>query len=127
MRCAHLRSGPAALRRVSLGEVILLTGRAVDGFLEHGLRVNHFKLGLEVVDMVRCCATVGTTTGVGKLEVMVHDIVVTSTIAVLLDLLGIDINIATLGKVSWQILHGGCSAFSNALVVTVICLVGAGH
>lgn len=52
---------------------------------------------------------------------------VTSTIAVLLDLLGIDINIATLGKVSWQILHGGCSAFSNALVVTVICLVGAGH
>jgi len=104
----------------------------VDRLFEHGLSVNHFILGLELVDMMRRSAAIGAATGVGELEGMIHDIVghgapVASAIAVLLDLFGIDINKATLGKVAWHIVKANSSAFCKALVVTVVGLVGAGH
>lgn len=52
---------------------------------------------------------------------------VSSSIAILLDLLRIDVGVATLCKVAGQMLGGTGSALSNALVVTVVGLVGAGH
>jgi hypothetical protein len=75
MRCTHLRSGPAALRWVSLGDIVLLTDGSVDRLFENGLRVNHFKLGFEVVEMMRGRAAVGATPSVIKGEVLTHDIV----------------------------------------------------
>jgi hypothetical protein len=47
--------------------------------------------------------------------------------AILLGLLGISINEAVLGKVSWKVLLWGGSAVSKASVVTVVLLVGASH
>ncbi len=46
---------------------------------------------------------------------------------VFLDLFGIDVGIATLGKVTGQVLDRESSAVGEALVVAVVGLVGAGH
>ena len=47
--------------------------------------------------------------------------------AVLLDLLGIDVDVAVLGEELGQMLDGQGGALGNALVVTVVGLVGASH
>lgn len=47
--------------------------------------------------------------------------------AVLLDLLGIDVGVAVLGEEAREVLDGDGGALSDALVVTVVGLVRAGH
>ena len=56
-----------------------------------------------------------------------HNIPISSSVAVLLDLFGIGIGKPALCKVAGQIFSVGGGAFSNALVVTVVGLVRAGH
>jgi hypothetical protein len=52
---------------------------------------------------------------------------VASTSSILLGLLGVLTNMATLSKVLGEVLVRGGSAISNALVVTVVALVRSGH
>jgi hypothetical protein len=52
---------------------------------------------------------------------------IASARSVLLDLLGIHVGMAALGKETREMLRGKSSAFGEALVVTVIGLVGASH
>ena len=47
--------------------------------------------------------------------------------AILLDLLGVDIEMTRLGKEAGQMFSGTGGAGGEALVVTVVCLVGASH
>lgn len=47
----------------------------MDRLLEDGLRLVDFELCLEVGDVVREAATVGTTTGVGEVEFIVIDVI----------------------------------------------------
>lgn len=81
---------------------------------------------------MREAAAVGAATSVGKGEVFISDVVVdgspvTSTRAVLLHLLGVDIGIAVLGKEARKMLGREDSALSETLVVTVVGLVRASH
>lgn len=59
--------------RVGLGELILGLG-AVDALLEDGVDLVHVELGLEVSN-VGVARGVGTTTRVGKVELVIDDLV----------------------------------------------------
>lgn len=59
--------------RVSLGELILSLG-AVDALLEDGVDLVHVELGLEVSD-VGVARGVGAPTRVGKVELVIDDLV----------------------------------------------------
>jgi len=125
-----------ALGRVRLGEVIavvvLLGEGAVERLLKDGLGVNNLKLGPKVPGVMRDGAAVGAATGIGKGKVLVGNLFmegapVTLASAVLFDLFGIDIGVATLGKVTGQMLDRESGAFGDALVVAVVGLVRASH
>lgn len=64
---------------------------------------------------------------VTRANVCRRDIPVASTRTVLLDLLGVGIGKPRLGKETREILGRGSSPLSEALVVTVVGLVGASH
>lgn len=125
----------------------------MDGLVEDGFKLVDFELGLEVGDVGRRGeGGVGTAAGVGHGEALVHNDVTDSApstvsrrvqeddlrvtevnlpvalaTAVLLDLLGVGVGKAVLGEELGEVLHGEGSALSNALVVAVVGLVGAGH
>jgi len=104
----------------------------MDGLLEDRLRVIDLKLGLEVADMVRNTAAVGAAAGVGEGEVFVYNLFSESSPValaptVLLDLLGIDVGIAALGKETRKILDGESSALGNALMITIVGFVRTSH
>lgn len=128
----------------------------MDILLEDGVLVVDLELGLEVGDVVGEVAAVGAATSVGEAEVMVRDIIVhsspmmivlvrhrlietrwrvsdgmyipiASARTVLLHLLRVNICKAMLCKVTWEMLRRGSSALGEALVVSVIGLVGASH
>lgn len=126
----------SALGRVSLGQIvailILLHKRAVDGFLENRFRIVDLKLGLEVSGTVGKAAAVGAAASIGKGEILIHDLIgvaspVTTATAILLDLLWVGVDIAALGEKARKILLSDSSAVGNALVVTIVGLVGASH
>jgi hypothetical protein len=54
--------------------VILLRLGAVDTLLEDGLGLIELELGLEVMEMVGVAAAVGAATSVGKLELLIDDL-----------------------------------------------------
>jgi len=126
----------AALRRISLGEIIavflLFNEGTVDRLFEDRLSVNNLKFGPKVFAMVGHGTAVRATTGIGKSKVLVGNLFMEGTpiafaSAVLFDLFGIDVGVATLGKVSGQMLNGEGSTFSETLVIAIVGLVGAGH
>jgi hypothetical protein len=128
-----LSRGSTALGRVGLGEIFMvLFLRAVERLLEDRLGLVDLKLGLEVGDVVREAAAVGATARVGKSELLVSDIIVdgspvATARAVLLHLFGVDIGEAVLAKEARHSFRGEDSPLGNALVVTVIGLVGSSH
>jgi len=90
------------------------------------------KLGLEVGDMMREAAAVGTAAGVGEAELIVRNVItegspIASARSVLLELLGVGISVATLGKETREVLGGSSSPLGETLVVTVVGLVRASH
>jgi len=104
----------------------------MDGLLEDRLRLIDLKLGLEIADMVRNTAAVGAAAGVGEGEVFIYNFFSESSPValaptVLLDLLGIDVGIAALGKETRKILDGESSALGNALVITIVGFVRTSH
>jgi len=106
--------------------------RAVERLLEDRLGLVDLKLGLKVGDVVREAAAVGATARVGKSELLVSDIIVdgspvATARAVLLHLFGVDIGKAILAKEARYSFRGEDSPLGNALVVTVIGLVGSSH
>lgn len=125
--------GVDTLRGVRLGEVIavLLINRSVDVLLEERIGLIHLELGLEVGEMLVGKA-VGAAAGVGEAETLIHSFIagtspVAFTITVLLDLLGVSINVATLGKEARQIFCRRDTAVGKTLVVTVVVLVRTSH
>lgn len=111
---------------------MILLLRAVERLLEDRLRLVDLKLGLEVRDVVREAAAIGATTRVGKGKLLVSDIIVdgspiTTTRAVLFHLFGVDVGKAILAKEARYSFRGEDSPLGNALVVTVIGLVGSSH
>lgn len=125
--------GVDTLGRVRLGEVIavLLIKRSVEMLLEERVNLIHLKLGLEVREMLVGKA-VGATAGIGEAETLIHDFFtgaspVAFTTTVLLDLLGVNINVATLGEEARQVFCWRDTAIGNALVVTVVVLVRTSH
>jgi len=124
----------ATLGRVSLGEllVVVVSGRSMDRLLKDGLGLIDLELGLEVVDVVREAAAVGATAGVGEGKTFVNYLLANTTpvalaAAVLLDLLGVDVGVATLGEEAWEVVDRDGGALGNALVVTVVGFVGSSH
>jgi hypothetical protein len=104
----------------------------MEGLFEHWLRIIDLKLGFEVRDVVGDAGAVGATTGICEREALVGHIITEATpialaATVLLDLLGVGIGIAMLAKEAWDMLNGEGGSLSNALVVTVVGLVRAGH
>lgn len=131
----ELNRRAATLRTVRLGEVISLVifvNRAVQRLLKHGLGLVDLELALQVTNMVGEGAAVGAAPSVGKAELFVCNVVskctpISSATAVLLDLLGVDVGVTALGKEAWKVLRRVSSTLSEALVVTVVGLVGASH
>lgn len=136
MSCGRRLRRAAALRGIRLGEIIsillLFDEGTVDRLLKDRLTVNHLELGAKLFSVVGDGATVGAATGIGKSKVLVGNVFmkgapVALASTVLLDLFGIDVGVATLGKVTGKMLNGESSAFGDALVITVVGLVGASH
>lgn len=104
----------------------------MERLFEDRLGLIDLELGLEVADVVGEAATVGAAAGIGELEVFVNDFFseaspVASAATVLLDLFGIHVDMAVLGKETWEMLSGSSGAVGETLVVTVIGLVRASH
>lgn len=125
--------GVDTLGRVRLGEVVavLLIKRSVEMLLKERVNLIHLKLGLEVREMLVGKA-VGAATSIGEAESLIHDFFagaspVAFTTTVLLDLLGVNINVATLGEEARQVFCWRDTAIGNALVVTVVVLVRTSH
>jgi hypothetical protein len=62
--------------RLRLGEervIFLVLGWAVDALLKDGLGLVDLKLGLEVAQVVRVAAAVGSATLVGPLELLINN------------------------------------------------------
>jgi hypothetical protein len=125
--------GTPAVGGVRLGQILaVFVDGAVDGLLENGLRFVEVELGFQVPNVVGDTAAVGAAAGIGEAEVLIHDLLakvtpVTLAAAILLDLLGISIYITTLGEEPRQVLGGSSCALGEALVVSVVGLVRAGH
>ncbi|KAI1502611.1 hypothetical protein F5X99DRAFT_378561 [Biscogniauxia marginata] len=101
---------------------------AVDSLLKDGLGLVELELGLEVFQVGRVATTVGTTTGICEVEVLVDDFVagiapIGLATAVLLGLLGVDTFEAVFGKELGQIVMGENGALGNAGVVLLVELV----
>lgn len=112
--------------------LVLLSEGTMDGLVKDGLVIVNLELVLESSGTVGKAAAVGAAPGVGEGEVFIHDVIfhvapVTTAAAVLLDLFGIGVDVAALGKETRQVFLGGGSAFGDALVVTVVGLVRASH
>jgi len=125
--------GVDTLRRVRLGEVIsvLLIKRPMDRLFEDGIGLIHLELGLEVGEMM-VGEAVGATASVGEVEALIHDFFagtspVAFATAVLLDLLGVSINKAALGKEARQMFRRRDAPISKTLVVTIVVLVRTSH
>jgi len=104
----------------------------VELLLKDGLGLVDLKLGLQVSGVVREAAAVGATSSVGEAEVFIHYFIskatpITLAAAVLLDLFGVCVEMAILGKESRKMLCWGSSAVREALVVSVVGLVRASH
>lgn len=124
----------ATIRRVGPSEVLalLLKDGSVNRLLKDGLLLVDVKLSLELANVLREIAAIGATTCVGEGEVLVNDFPtyatpVTLTPAILLDLLRVDASVSVLSKKSGHMLNGDGGALGDALVVTVVGLVRAGH
>jgi hypothetical protein len=125
----------ATLRRVRLGEVIsviVLVKRAVKGLLKDGFGLIDLELALQISHMVGDAAAVGAATSVGEAERLVCDLVInrapiSPAKAVLLDLLGVGVDVAVLCKEAWKVLRRVSGAFSKTLVITVVGLNGTSH
>lgn len=62
---------------VDLGESVILALGA-HALLEDGLRLVDLELGLEVIQVVRVSTTVGVTTFIGKIELLINDLLTSS-------------------------------------------------
>jgi hypothetical protein len=130
-----LSRGAIALGRIRLGEVVgvvIIIEGAVEGLLEDGLGLVDLELALQIAHMVGDGAAVGAATGVGEAELLIRNIVtkgtpIASATAILLHLLWIGISMSTLCKEARKVLRWGSGAVGEALVVTVVGLVGASH
>lgn len=103
----------------------------MDKLFKNGLGLVDLELGLEL-GHVGEAAAVGAATGVGETKVFVDDVIakaapIASTRSVLLDLLGVHVGMTAFGKETREMLRGVSGAVGEALVVTVIGFVRAGH
>lgn len=62
---------------VDLGESVILALGA-HALLEDGLRLVDLELGFEVIQVVRVSTTVGVTTFIGKIELLINDLLTSS-------------------------------------------------
>lgn len=110
--------------------VVISAERSVNVFFKHGLLLIDIKLGLEVVDVCRHVAAVGTATGIGELEVFIHHFgtgcaPVGLATAILLGLLGIGVGEPVLGKELGEVMF--LVVVFKAIVLAVVELVRASH
>lgn len=111
--------------------VVVFKG-AMKRLLEDRLGFIDLELALEISHVVGNAAAVGAAARIGKAELLVCDVIaegspIASSTSVFLDLFGIDIGVAALREEAWEMLRRSCSAFSKALVITVVGFVGTSH
>lgn len=117
--------------------LLLFTSSAMDALLEDGLRFIDLELGLEVLQVGRDAAAVGSAAGIDKGELLlVHDFASSSApiglaTSILLCLLGVGVGIAVLAKelgdVRLRVAASGCTTLNKGRVILVVVLVGASH
>jgi len=112
--------------------LVLFRGRAVQAFLEYGLRLDGLELGLEVLEARRVAAAVGAATGVCQVKALVLDFLAldapsTLPSTILLGLLGVGVGVARLGEVTREVFGGLGSAVCEAGVIAIIVLVRFAH
>jgi len=98
--------------------------------LENRVLINGLELGLEVAE--DCSAAVRSTALVGKVVAIVLRLFTVATpvsfaATFLLDLLGICVGVARLGKVAREVVFWTGGAISETAMVAVVVLLGAGH
>jgi len=99
--------------------------------LKNWIGLDSLKLGLEVTDGV-VSAAIGATTSSGEVvAIVLHLFARAAPIALaatlLLHLFGISVDVPRLGKIARKMLFSRSRAVCEGDVVTIICLVGAGH
>jgi len=104
----------------------------MDTFLEDGFGFVELELSLEIVEMVGIAATVGPTTGVGEVELLIDYFLTDTTpialaAAILLRLLGVDTLEAMLGKELGNSLLREDGALGKTSMVFVVELMRTSH
>jgi len=118
--------------RVGLGEGVILDLGAMDPLLEDRLGFIELEFGLEVRKVVGVAATVGAAAGIGKIELLIDDLLTDSApvslaCAVLLGLLGVNALEAILGEELGKVLMGMGCAVGDGTVVLVVEFVRSSH
>jgi len=129
----HLVLRVATLAR----RLLLFTSSAVDVLLEDWLRLIDLELGLEVLQVGRDAAAVGSAAGIDKGKLfLVHNFASGRTpiglsTSILLCLLGVSVGKAVLAKelgdVRLRVAASGCTTLNKGRVILVVVLVGASH